>query len=202
MTATDRKTMSADPKLYSVLVYTDAAPASFLAVKSLAYADDLGGRDAESRPILWTLEATGQEGDYTLLLVDVERADVDIGAERLVEIELPGEGREEDELDGTGARFYVSLGDEEDPDAVVVPGQVVVVFEGQTGHWRVTLTDADSQRPLKIAPAFGVGVVDWSDDLDMVSGLAGAALRALVQWVIGLGGTEAPAPITISGRMP
>ena len=184
MTATDRKTMSADPKLYSVLVYTDAAPASFLAVKSLAYADP-GGRDAESRPILWTLEATGQEGDYTLLLVDVERVDVDIdvGAERLVEIELPGEGREEDELDGTGARFYVSLGDEEDPDAVVVvpgPGQVVVVFEGQTGHWRVTLTDADSQRPLKIAPAFGVGVVDWSDDLDKVSGLAGAALRACV----------------------
>ena len=170
--------MSIEPKLYSVLVYTDAAPASFLAVKSLAYADP-GGRDAESRPILWTLEATGQEGDYTLLLVDVERADVDIDAERLVEIELPGEGREEDELDGTGARFYVSLGDE-DPDAVVVPGQVVVVFEGQTGHWRVTLTDADSQRPLKIAPAFGVGVVDWSDDLDMVSGLAGAALRACV----------------------
>ena len=70
MTATDRKTMSTEPKLYSVLVYTDAAPASFLAVKSLAYADP-GGRDAESRPILWTLEATGQEGDYTLLLVDV-----------------------------------------------------------------------------------------------------------------------------------
>lgn len=177
--------MSTDPKLYSVLVYTDAAPASFLAVKSLAYADP-GGRDAESRPILWTLEATGQEGDYTLLLVDVERVDVDvdIGAERLVEIELPGEGREENELDGTGARFYVSLGDEEDPDAVVVvPGQVVVVFEGQTGHWRVTLTDADSQRPLKIAHAFGVGVVDWSDDdLDMVSGLAGAALRACLSW--------------------
>ena len=170
--------MSAEPKLYSVLVYTDAAPASFLAVKSLAYADP-GGRDAESRPILWTLEATGQEGDYTLLLVDVERVDVDIdvGAERLVEIELPGEGREEDELDGTGARFYVALEDEEDPDAVVV------VFEGQTGHWRVTLTDADSQRPLKIAPAFGVGVVDWSDDdLDMVSGLAGAALRACLSW--------------------
>lgn len=81
---------------------------------------------------------------------------------------------------GVGSALRVST------RAGVLLGYVVATTVGSDStRLRLLLEDAETARRVEAA-------------LD----LANAAGAALVQWVIGLGGTEAPAPITISGRMP